>query len=164
MTSAGVSVGEHDHVRDMLRSAGMEEVFWRARIRPGSPLLFGILPGGRPYWGLPGNPVSAMVTFEVFLRPALRKIAGHRAVERRTVPARTRNDIRTRSDLTHFLRVVLRPADGERPVAELTGPQGSGILTSMTAADALLPVPEGTEMLPAGSEVEVIPLRAWRRP
>jgi molybdopterin molybdotransferase len=166
VSSAGVSVGEHDHVRDVLREAGMEEVFWRARIRPGSPLLFGLLPGARPYWGLPGNPVSAMVTFEVFVRPALRKMAGHRALERRTIPARTRSEIRTRSDLTHFLRVVLRDEGGpaDPPTVELTGPQGSGILTSMTAADALLPVPEGTGALPAGTPVSVLPLREWRHP
>ncbi len=135
----------------------MERVFWRVRIRPGSPLTFGLI-GGRPFWGLPGNPVSAMVTFEVFLRPALRKMAGHARLETPRLVARARKSVSSSVDLTHFYRVMLSRHAGRLPEAELTGPQGSGILTSMTAADGLLIVPEGVAAVDAGELVQVIPL------
>lgn len=157
ISSAGVSVGDHDQVREALDRMGMERVFWRARIRPGSPLTFGLL-GGRPFWGLPGNPVSAMVTFEVFLRPALRRMMGHRHAEAPRVRARARKAVSSSADLTHFYRVKLSRVGGGLPEAELTGPQGSGILTSMSAADGLLIVPEGVSGVEAGETVEVIPL------
>lgn len=157
ISSAGVSVGDHDQVKSALDDMGMERMFWRARIRPGSPLTFGRL-AGRPFWGLPGNPVSAMVTFEVFLRPALRKLAGHRRLETPRIAARARKAITSSADLTHFYRVRLSYAGRELPEAELTGPQGSGILTSMSAADGLLVVPEGVAEVEAGEVVTVIPV------
>jgi molybdopterin molybdotransferase len=157
ISSAGVSVGDHDQVKAALDGMGMRRVFWRARIRPGSPLTFGLL-GGRPFWGLPGNPVSAMVTFEVFLRPALRKMTGHRHPEAPRVVARAKKAITSSADLTHFYRVRLCRIPGNLPEAELTGPQGSGILTSMSAADGLLIVPETVSAVEAGEIVEVIPL------
>jgi len=157
ISSAGVSVGDHDQVKAALDDMGMRRVFWRARIRPGSPLTFGLL-GGRPFWGLPGNPVSAMVTFEVFLRPALRKMMGHRHPEAPRVIARARKAISSSADLTHFYRVRLSRVAGDLPGVELTGPQGSGILTSMSVADGLLIVPEGVTEVSAGEIVEVIPL------
>lgn len=160
--TAGVSVGEHDHVKAALEELGMERLFWRVRIRPGSPITFGLL-GGRPFWGLPGNPVSSMVTFEVFLRPAVRRLAGHRRLLRRRIRARARHEIVTKGDLTYFYRVKIEAPDpggaGEiLPCISLTGPQGSGILTSMAAADGLLVVPEGVERLAPGDTAEVIPL------
>jgi molybdopterin molybdotransferase len=142
VSTAGVSVGDHDHVK----------------IRPGSPMTFGLL-GGRPFWGLPGNPVSAMVTFEVFLRPAIRKMAGHTTLHRRTIPARARESFASRAELTHFSRVRLSRADDGTIEAALTGPQGSGILTSMAAADGLAVIPEGASEIPAGAFVDVILLR-----
>jgi molybdopterin molybdotransferase len=157
ISSAGVSVGDHDQVKAALDDMGMRRVFWRARIRPGSPLTFGLL-GGRPFWGLPGNPVSAMVTFEVFLRPALRKMMGHRHPEAPRILARARKAISSSADLTHFYRVRLSRVSGNLPEVELTGPQGSGILTSMSAADGLLIVQEGVSVVEAGQIVEVIPL------
>jgi molybdopterin molybdotransferase len=157
ISSAGVSVGDHDQVKAALDGMGMRRIFWRARIRPGSPLTFGLL-GDRPFWGLPGNPVSAMVTFEVFLRPALRRMAGHRDVETLRITARARKAISSSKDLTHFYRVTLRTGHGELPEAELTGPQGSGILTSMTVADGLLVIPEGVAGVEAGDVVQVIPV------
>jgi molybdopterin molybdotransferase len=157
ISSAGVSVGDHDQVKAALDEMGMQRLFWRASIRPGSPLTFGLL-GGRPFWGLPGNPVSAMVTFEVFLRPALRKMMGHRHPEAPRVLARARKAISSSAELTHFYRVRLSRRAGDLPAAELTGPQGSGILTSMSAADGLLIVPEGVAEVNAGETVEVIPL------
>jgi molybdopterin molybdotransferase len=157
ISSAGVSVGDHDRVKAALDDMGMQRVFWRVRIRPGSPLTFGLL-GGRPFWGLPGNPVSAMVTFEVFLRPAIRKMVGHREPEVPRIRARARKAISSSADLTHFYRVTLSRIAGDLPEAELTGPQGSGILTSMSAADGLLVVPEGVSEIQAGEIVDVIPI------
>lgn len=157
ISSAGVSVGDHDQVKAALDGMGMRRLFWRASIRPGSPLTFGLL-DGRPFWGLPGNPVSAMVTFEVFLRPALRKMMGHRHPEAPRVMARARKAISSSADLTHFYRVLLTRVAGDLPEVELTGPQGSGILTSMSAADGLLIIPEGRTEVEAGEIVEVIPL------
>ena len=150
-------MGDHDQVKAALDDMGMQRVFWRARIRPGSPLTFGLL-GGRPFWGLPGNPVSAMVTFEVFLRPALRKMMGHRHPEAPRIVARARKAISSSADLTHFYRVRLLRIAGSVPEVELTGPQGSGILTSMSTADGLLVVPEGISGIEAGEMVEVIPI------
>ena len=160
ISSAGVSVGDHDQVKAALEDLGMRRVFWRARIRPGSPLTFGLL-GGRPFWGLPGNPVSAMVTFEVFLRPALRKMMGHFHPEAPRVLARARKAISSSADLTHFYRVRLKRVAGELPLVELTGPQGSGILTSMSEANGLLIVPEGIAEVGAGETVEIIPLPGY---
>ena len=158
VSTAGVSVGDHDHVKAALDQAGFERSFWRVRIRPGSPMTFGLL-RGRPFWGLPGNPVSAMVTFEVFLRPAIRKMAGHATLHRRTIVARAGESMASRAELTHFSRVRLSQADDGSIEATLTGPQGSGILTSMAAADGLAVIPEGAAEIPVGASVTVILLR-----
>lgn len=157
LTSGGVSVGEHDHVRAVLRELGAEILIHRVRIRPGAPLGFGRLGAGR-WVGVPGNPVSAMVTFELFVRPLLRRLAGHARLFRATVPARTVEEITTAAPLTHFLRVVLSPGAGGVAEARLTGPQGSGLLTSMARADALLIVPEGTRAVAPGTILRAIPL------
>lgn len=162
ISTAGVSVGDHDQVKQALDEAGFQRAFWRVRIRPGSPMMFGTL-GGMPFWGLPGNPVSAMVTFEVFLRPAIRKMAGHAVLHRPRFRALAVQDIRSPEDLTHYYRVRLsRRADGAIEAA-LTGPQGSGILTSMVQAHGLAIVPVGVTTIPAGEFVEVMPLDgcAW---
>jgi molybdopterin molybdotransferase len=156
VTTAGVSVGEHDQVKQVLADMGMERVFWRAKIRPGSPIAFGLL-SGKPFWALPGNPVSAMVTFEAFLRSAIRKLAGHARLHVRGA-ARVQEPVVSNADLTHFFRVRLEHSPGGLSDAYLTGPQGSGILSSMTAADALLIVPEGVERLELGTVAETIPL------
>lgn len=154
VSTAGVSVGEHDRVKQALDELGMERIFWRASIRPGSPIAFGLL-AGKPFWALPGNPVSAMVTFEVFVRPGVRKMAGHAQLEERSV-ARVGERIDSTANLTHFFRVRLEQPTDDLPAAYLTGPQGSGILTSMSAADALLIVPEGVERLEPGAVAETI--------
>ncbi len=161
ITTAGVSVGERDLVRGVLEDMGMVGVFWRARIRPGSPFAFGLLPGARPVFGLPGNPVSALVTFEVLVRPALRRMAGHARLERRRRLAELAEDVRGEARLTHFFRVRLAERQEAVPLARLTGPQGSGILSSVARADGLLILPEGVETLPAGSRAGVIPLDPW---
>jgi molybdopterin molybdotransferase len=154
VTTAGISVGEHDFVRSVLEELGGELRFWKLRMRPGAPVGFGLL-GRMPWIGLPGNPVSTMVTFELFVRPAIRRMMGHRLPFRRTVPVRAAEPIRVKPKLQHFLRgVVSQGAD--RPEARLTGPQGSGILTSMTLANALLILPEGQFETPIGATVQAL--------
>jgi molybdopterin molybdotransferase len=156
VTTAGISVGEHDFVRSVLEELGGELRFWKLRMRPGAPVGFGLL-GRMPWIGLPGNPVSTMVTFELFVRPAIRRMMGHRLPFRRTVAVRAAEPISVKPKLQHFLRGIVREtADG--PEALLTGPQGSGILTSMVLANALLVIPEGQFETPAGALVQAIRL------
>jgi molybdopterin molybdotransferase len=156
VTTAGISVGEHDYVRAVLDELGAVQRFWKLRMRPGAPVGFGLL-GGIPWIGLPGNPVSTMVTFELFVRPAIRKMCGHPLPFRRAVSVRLAEPVSVRPKLQHFLRaIVSEPPDG--PEARLTGPQGSGILTSMVLANALLVLPEGQFDTPAGAMVQVIRL------
>jgi molybdopterin molybdotransferase len=156
VTSAGISVGEHDHLRDAVESMGGRLDFWKLRMRPGAPVGFGQVLGV-PWIGLPGNPVSAMVTFELFVRPAIRVMAGHLLPFRRTAPVRTAEHIILKPKLQHFLRAVVSGTPSG-PEARLTGPQGSGILTSMVRANALLIIPEGQHETPAGSAVPALRL------
>lgn len=156
VTTAGISVGEHDYVRTVLGELGAEQRFWRLRMRPGAPVGFGML-GTIPWIGLPGNPVSTMVTFELFVRPAIRKMAGHTLPFRRTVPVRLTEPISVKPRLQHFLRAIVIEGSGG-PEARLTGPQGSGILTSMVLANALLVIPEGQLETPAGETVPALRL------
>jgi len=156
VTTAGVSVGEHDFVREVLTELGGEIKLWRIAMRPGAPVGFGLL-SGKPWIGLPGNPVSAMVTFELFVRPALRRLLGYRLPFRRTVPVCVGEAIKLGPKLRHFLRAVVQPegsGGGGGLTARLTGPQGSGILTSMARANALLIVPEDRPTVAAG---EILP-------
>ena len=156
VTTAGVSVGEHDLVRDVLTELGCEMKLWRIRMRPGAPLGFGLW-GGRPWIGLPGNPVSTMVTFELFVRPAIRRLLGHPLPFRRTVTVCVGEAITLGPKLRHYLRAVVKPegADGAL-TARLTGPQGSGILTSMARADALLIVPEDRPSVAPGERLQAV--------
>ena len=154
VSTAGVSVGEYDYLRRVLEDLGCRMVVSKVRMRPGSPTAFGIV-RGIPWIGLPGNPVSTMVCFELFVGPAVRKMQGHTRLHRRTVRAVAEEPLHTPGRLTHFLRAVVRETpDGWR--ARLTGPQGSGILTSMTKANALLIVPEDVEHLPAGAGLDAL--------
>ncbi len=152
VTSAGISVGEFDHLRGVLDEMGVELKFWRVRMRPGAPLGFGLL-RGKPWIGLPGNPVSTMVTFDLFVRPALRKMAGHERLFRRPVRVTLEEPVSIGARLTHFLRATVRPGDDGQLLARLTGPQGSGILTSMARAEALLIIPEERPRVEAGESV-----------
>ena len=159
ITSAGVSVGDHDHVKAALDALGLEHGFWRVRMRPGSPITFGVL-AERPVFGLPGNPVSVMVTFYQFVRPALRALAGHDRLRPLTIRGRAAEEITSPGGLTYFFRVRLER--GEQGLeARLTGPQGSGILRSMVAADALAIIPEDRTTIAAGEELRLLPLREW---
>jgi len=156
VTTAGISVGEHDYVRDVLEELGATHRFWKLRMRPGAPVGFGLL-GDVPWIGLPGNPVSTMVTYELFVRPAIRKMMGHRRPFRRSVLARMAEPINLKPKLQHFLRGIVAEGD-DGPEARLTGPQGSGILTSMVLANALLVIPEGQHETPVGATVQALVL------
>ena len=156
ISSAGVSVGAADLVKVVMNELGDID-FWRINMRPGKPLAYGTLQGV-PFFGLPGNPVSAMVTFEVLVRPALAKMAG-RELQRRTLTATLAQDMSS-DGRRSYNRVTLR-REGERIIAAATGTQSSGALMSMVLADGLLIIPEGMKLAAAGSALPVLPLRPF---
>ena len=157
LTSGGVSVGDFDYTRRVVAELGGTLSLWRVRMRPGAPLGFGTL-FGVPWIGLPGNPVSALVTFELFGRPLLRTLAGHAKPHRRTIAVMTADAIQLGAPLTHFLRVVLESGATPYPTARLTGSQSSGILTSMSLANALMIVPPEPAERPGGEVLRALPL------
>ncbi len=152
ISSAGVSVGAYDVVKAVLEREG-NVGFWRVRMRPGKPLAYGTY-HGVPYLGLPGNPVSAMVSFERFARAAIRKMAGHIRLSRPTLTATVQNAIESDGRESYIRAVVTSHGNGYE--ATLTGEQGSHIMTSLVKANALLIVPEGTQYVAKGSA-----LTAW---
>lgn len=149
LSSAGVSVGAFDYVRSAIESNGRLD-FWRVNMRPGKPLAFGHY-RGKPLIGLPGNPVSAFVGYEVFVRPALEKLAGARPTNRQVTQVELDEAIES-DGRESYLRAVLYPQDG-RLRARLTGHQGSGNLRSLVQANGLLVIPAGVENLPVGATV-----------
>jgi molybdopterin molybdotransferase len=159
ITTAGISMGEHDFVLRAMREMRTDIDFWRVRIRPGSAMAFGRVGalGGIPWFGLPGNPVSTMVTFELFVRPALLRMCGHTRIHPPTVEAVMRDSYAARGSMMHFPRVRLaREADGSIS-ARLTGAQGSGVATSMATADGLALLPADQPVGP-GDPVRVVVL------
>jgi molybdopterin molybdotransferase len=163
LTSGGVSVGERDYTRQVLADLGDVRSF-RVAMQPGMPQAFG-LAAGTPLYGLPGNPVSCFVVFEVLVRPALRRLAGHPddRLDRPRVVARLGQPVRSPPGKVSFLRVGLQVGD-DGLVATLTGHQGSGVLSSAVAADGLAVVPAARRELEAGAAVQVVLLRedlAW---
>jgi len=156
IVSGGVSVGPHDHVKPALAQLGVEQVFWRVALQPGKPTWFGRR-GSVLVFGLPGNPVSAVVTFGLFVRPALAALQG-RAPQRLLEPeAVLATAVRRNPDREQALRVGLERRNG-RLVATPNGPQGSHIVTSLLGADALALVPAGKGELEAGTAVTLEPL------
>ena len=155
VTSAGASVGEFDYTREVLASLGASLDFWKVRMRPGAPIGFGDL-HGTPWIGLPGNPVSAMVTFELFVRPVIRRMLGHTRLHRRPVSVVLDEPVSIGARLTHFLRGVVEVRSDGSLGARLTGPQGSGILTSMSRANALLIVPDDRPRCEAGERLHAL--------
>ena len=155
LSSAGVSVGAFDFVRSVVEAHGSLS-FWRVNMRPGKPLAFGNY-RGIPFAGLPGNPVSAFVSFQVFIRPALQKMAGEISVERQTIRVQLAEPVES-DGRESYLRAIVTPQkqpSGERQwQARLTGHQGSGNLRSLVQANALLIVPSGVKSLPAGAETD----------
>jgi molybdopterin molybdotransferase len=157
LTSGGVSVGDFDYTRRVVTELGGSLSLWRVRMRPGAPLGFGRL-FEAPWLGLPGNPVSALVTFELFGRPVLRTLAGSLRPHRRTVRAVLDEPVLLRAPLTHYLRCTLDEGDDGTLRARLTGSQSSGMLTSMSSADALLVVPPDPAEVRAGTQLRALPL------
>lgn len=153
ITSGGVSVGDFDLVKQVLAAEG-DMHFWSLNMKPGRPMAFGDV-NSIPLLGLPGNPVAAMISTELYARPALLKMQGFTDWSRPTVRARLTQPIERKDGRRHYLRVYLRETD-EGCQATLTGEQGSGILNSLVQADGLAVIPEDARHLPAGSEVEVI--------
>jgi molybdopterin molybdotransferase len=150
LSTAGVSVGAFDYVRSVVAEKGRIE-FWRVNMRPGKPLAFGYY-GNIPFIGLPGNPVSAFIGFEVFVRPTLIKMIGQKINKRNSTKVRLLEKV-TSDGRKSYLRVVVRDHEGEL-VAELTGHQGSGNLLSLVRANALLIIPSGVKFLRPGEMVD----------
>lgn len=153
----GASMGEADLVKRVLDELGYRPDFWRVRMRPGSPVGFGWLPRGaraQPTFTLPGNPTSAFVTFEVLVRPFLRRLGGHTRTFRPRVTCRAGEIIRTPAQLTYFLRVTVE-GSGTDLTARLTGPQGSGLVSGLAHASGLAVVPENVSEIARGGEVQV---------
>jgi len=155
VTTGGVSVGAHDYTRDALEALGGTLGFWRARIRPGGPIGTGSVLG-IPWLGLPGNPVSTMVTGALFAWPLIRLMGGHRAHHHVLLPVRVAEAIETVAPLTYFVRVGLSVGDDGVLLASSAGPQGSNLLRTMAIAHALLVVPESVSRVSAGMILQVL--------
>lgn len=154
VTSGGVSVGTHDLVKPLLESLGTVHI-GRVKLKPGKPFTFATLEGGKVAFGLPGFPVSSLVTFEVFVRPALRKMQGSVQLQRPKLPVRLAYDARPTAERTEYQRVTLR-REGDELVADTTGSQSSSRLMSLAGAHALVKVPAGDKVLKAGALVEAM--------
>ena len=160
LTSGGVSLGDYDVVRDVLDKEG-EIIFWRVREKPGKPLVFGVIKAGGarsiPLFGLAGNPVSAMINFELFARPAILRMMGKKSLAKPMVEAVIEESIENTDGRRIFARAIVEKR-GDRYFARLTGPQGSGILTSMARANGLVVVPEDKPGVKPGDLVGVMML------
>ena len=149
----GISVGPHDHVKDAFAACGVEEVFWRVSLKPGKPAYFGVGPGGKLVFGLPGNPVSAFVTFLLFVRPALLALQGADPATT-LIEAELTRDYEKPADRAHAIRVALQPGPGGW-LANPAPRQGSHVMTSLLGAGGLAMIPEATTRVAAGERVEV---------
>ena len=162
----GVSVGRHDHVKGTLAGLGVEEVFWRVALKPGKPTWFGVAPardgGSTLVFGLPGNPVSSMVTFQLFVRPALHALLGLAPAAR--VAAVLGEPHAKRAGRVEYVRCRIEARDDGLHARLTRAAQGSHVLTSMLGADALAVMPAGRELIEAGERVEVELLGGWRPP
>lgn len=153
ISSGGVSVGDYDLVKDIMKEVGNRMQFWQVAMRPGKPLAFGAM-NGVPLFGLPGNPVSSMVSFEQFVRPSILKMMGHRNLFRRTIIATLKEAIKKKKGTRHFIRARIT-FEKDRYWAVTTGEQGSGILKSMVQANGLIVLPEETTSVKVGETVRV---------
>jgi len=164
ITTGGVSAGDYDVVKDILAQEG-EIAFWTVRMKPGKPLAFGTIKGRSktgivrniPHLGLPGNPVSSMVTFELYARPAMLKMMGKKNLTKPTIEAVLEDSVVNSDGRRVFARAVVTERN-DKYFAKLTGPQGSGILTSMSLANGLAIIPEDTARMEAGEVVQVMML------
>jgi len=155
ISSGGVSVGDYDFVKDVLKELGSQMIFWKVSMKPGKPLAFGVI-GGVPAFGLPGNPISSMVAFEQFVRPSLLKMSGREAVCRAELNATLTKDVKIKPGRTNFLRGLLTLNDGNASVAPLEG-QGSGVISTMVAANCYIIVGMDSTGYAKGAEVKVQP-------
>ena len=155
VTTGGVSVGAHDYTREALVKLGGSVDFWRARIRPGGPIGTGHV-RGVTWLGLPGNPVSTMVTATLFAWPLIRRLGGHANTSHRTLTVTMRDHFETASPLTYFVRVVLTRRDDGGYDARLSGAQGSNLMHSMALAEALLVVPESRSTVAPGDVLDAM--------
>ncbi|MGI8863423.1 MAG: molybdopterin molybdotransferase MoeA [Solirubrobacteraceae bacterium] len=156
VVSGGVSVGPHDHVKPALAALNVDERFWRVALQPGKPTWFGTR-GSKLVFGLPGNPVSAVVTFALFVAPALAALLGQRPSDSQPTTATLGVGVSQNPDREQALRVKARYTRGGLTVTP-NGPQGSHIVSSLVGADALALIPRGTGELPAGSSVSLVPM------
>ena len=151
ITSAGVSVGEYDLVKDVLEEMGLKLLFWKVATKPGKPTAFGLIQG-KPYFGLPGYPVASMVCFELFVRPAILAMMGRERLFRPMIKVVTLEDIKKKTGRIDYLRTVISyNRKLERYEANLTGPQKSGILSSMVKANSLLVTPKEASFIKSGT-------------
>ena len=155
ITSGGVSVGEADYSKSVFETIGNIN-FWKIAMKPGRPLAFGNI-DQKLYFGLPGNPVSVMTTFYIFVQPALKKMSGQSTSTILKVKATTQNDLRKRRGRTEFQRAILSISDHGDVQVSSTGAQGSGILSSVSKADCFIVLPEDTSKVSMGDTVTVIP-------
>ena len=155
ITLGGVSVGDYDFVKDVLEHLGVETKFWKINIKPGKPVLFGITADRKPVFGLPGNPVSALVTFHLFVRPALLKMGGHPHPKPKTQPATLLKKLRQKPGRRTFVRGILDQT-GVTP----TEGQDSHMMLGLAKANALIVFPEDQSELPEGGTVQILPLTA----
>jgi len=153
ISSAGVSVGDYDFVKDVLNDLGMKMVFWKVAMKPGKPLAFGLI-DRKPVFGLPGNPVSSMISFEQFVRPSLLKMMGHHQLFRPVIEAILKEDIHKEPGRRHFVRAFVS-FENDHYTVGITGEQGSAILRSMVKANGLVVVPEDKKLVKAGEKVKV---------
>lgn len=153
ITTAGVSMGDRDLVCEMLQEAGVERLFWKVDIKPGRPTAFSYR-DGKPVFSLPGNPVSSMVTFEQFVRPALLKMQGYLTVIKPTIKATLQKTIPKKTGRTQFLRVLVAEKDG-RFIVTSAGDQNTGILRTMLKANGIALLPADRSQIEAGEEVDV---------
>jgi molybdopterin molybdotransferase len=157
LITGGVSVGDYDYVKEILNEIGAEFVFWRVNQRPGKPLAF-LTYKDKFIFGLPGNPVSVMVCFEIYVRPLIKKIMGDKKIFRNSILAKAANDFEHKEGRTDFVRVVLESIDNQY-YFKSTGMQGSGILTSMSDADGLAVFPESIGEVKKDTLVDVLLLK-----
>lgn len=154
VTTGGVSMGDYDYLKDVFGKVGIDILFWKVAQKPGKPMTFGVRQG-KLVFALPGNPVSATLSFELYVRPALRKMMGHSRLFRPTVRVVLEEDIRKKPGRRNFIRGVVRRGDEGMLYARTTGEQGSGILRSMSEANGIIILPEDTDGARAGEKVEV---------
>jgi molybdopterin molybdotransferase len=153
ISSGGVSVGDFDFVKDVMGEIGNAMHFWQVAMRPGKPLAFGSIESV-PLFGLPGNPVSAMVSFEQFVRPSLLKMQGHKKIFRQKIKAVCAQEIQKSGGFRHFIRAVVKK-EKDQYIASVTGDQGSGILKSMVIANALIVMGENEIRIKKGEQVTI---------